>query len=206
MRIGVDFDNTIVTYDAVFAAAAADLGCLPAGFAGTKQDVRARVTAQPDGQARWMRLQGMVYGARMAEAEPAEGAFDVLAAFRRNGADVFIVSHKTETGHFDEARVNLRDAARAWMEAGGLFDPAGPGIDPGHVFFEPDRAAKIARVAALECSHFIDDLPEVLADPQFPASVERILYAAGMAKPPAGPFRAFRTWKEIAGALLGAPS
>jgi hypothetical protein len=45
------------------------------------------------------------------------------------------------------------------------------------VYFEDDRAHKLARIAALDCTHFVDDLEEVFADPHFPAGVRRILFA-----------------------------
>jgi hypothetical protein len=89
---------------------------------------------------------------------------------------IFIVSHKTRFGHFDPARVDLREAARGWMTAQGFFR-AGRGLPADHVYFEDDREHKLARIAALGCSHFIDDLEEVFADPGFPAGVRRILLA-----------------------------
>jgi hypothetical protein len=201
MRIGIDFDNTIISYDAVFAAAAAARGLLPAGFAGGKQAVRDAIRRRPDGEQDWQRLQGHVYGAGIAGAQPFDGVEDFLRRARAAGARVLIVSHKTEYGHFDPHRVNLRTAALAWMEARGLFAGDGAAIDRADVHFAATRAEKLARIGALGCTLFIDDLEEVLDDPDFPAGVARILFA-DRAEPEGAPYRVCRSWPCIGQAVF----
>jgi hypothetical protein len=44
------------------------------------------------------------------------------------------------------------------------------------VSFELTKEAKVARIAALGCEAFIDDLPEIFASPDFPISTRRILF------------------------------
>ncbi|HEY0832490.1 MAG TPA: hypothetical protein VGE72_01165 [Azospirillum sp.] len=176
MRIGIDFDNTIACYDAVFAQAARHRNLIPASFPGGKSAVRAAVRSLPDGEAHWQGLQGWVYGAGMANAALIPGVGDFLNSARRLGHEVFIISHKTEYGHFDPLRVNLRDAALAWMEARGFFDPAGFGLARANVIFEATRDDKVARIAAVSPDWFIDDLEEVLTHPAFPPTVRRMLF------------------------------
>ena len=60
------------------------------------------------------------------------------------------------------SRVNLRQAALGWMTAQGFFGTSGFAVPAENVFFESTRAEKLARIAALGCTHFIDDLEEVL--------------------------------------------
>ncbi|NDC62910.1 MAG: aminoglycoside phosphotransferase family protein, partial [Planctomycetia bacterium] len=43
-------------------------------------------------------------------------------------------------------------------------------------FFEETKEAKLARIAAIGCTQFVDDLPELLVHPQFPAGVRRVLF------------------------------
>jgi len=43
MRIGIDFDNTLIDYDRVFAAAAHALGLVSPDFKGSKRAVRDAV-------------------------------------------------------------------------------------------------------------------------------------------------------------------
>src|SRR5947208_17186569 len=116
MRIGLDFDNTIVRYDDVFLGAAQQRGLIAQDFHGSKQKVRDAIRLMEDGELKWQALQGYVYGSGIAEAAPFPGLGDFLAQARELRHTVLIVSHKTELGHFDPDKVNLRDAAMAWME------------------------------------------------------------------------------------------
>lgn len=208
--VGIDFDNTIAGYDHVFAAAAAELGLGP--IAGTgKAGVREALRRLPDGETRWMRLQGQVYGRFMEQARLIDGVSGFLRRCRDRGVTVAIVSHKTRHGHFDEARIDLREAARRWMTTQGFFASDGFALDPSRVFFEPTQADKIARITALGCAVFIDDLPEVLDDPLFPAATERHLYhptgvdgdgGGGETRLQPLPYRIHRHWSSITDAVL----
>lgn len=198
MRIGLDLDNTLVCYDRVFAAAAAELG-VSVG-AGGKTAIRDELRRRGDETA-WQRLQGQVYGRLMPMAQLMEGAAGFLRRCRDNRVPVWIVSHKTEYGHFDSARVNLRVAARAWLGAQGFFDAGGFALDANRVFFEDDRHAKVARIGTLDFTHFVDDLPEVLDDPGFPASVRRLLYAPDGAA--AVSYDVCASWRDIEREVFG---
>lgn len=203
LKIGLDFDNTIAGYDALFCAVAAELGLVAPGFVGTKQDVREAVRGLDDGELRWQGLQGQVYGARMDGATLLDGVAAFCRRCRdRSDVELFVISHKTQFGHFDEARVDLRAAARRWMEAKGFFEADGLGLASDHVYFESTREAKLARIARVACTHFIDDLEEVLDDPAFPPGVRRILFTNGQSPPPGRPYAALASWPEIAEALL----
>lgn len=177
MRIGLDFDNTIIRYDDVFLACAKQRGLLPDTFSGGKQDVRDAIRLLPDGELKWQALQGFVYGKGIAGAAPFPGLADFLRHANRRGDTLIIVSHKTEFGHFDPDRVNLRDAALGWMSGQGFFDPDGFAMRRDDVHFASTRAEKLKRIAAVSCDVFVDDLEEVLGDPDFPPSVRRILFA-----------------------------
>jgi hypothetical protein len=201
MRIGIDFDNTIADYDEVFRLAAVRERLVGDSFSGGKQAVREAVRALPNGEERWMRLQGRIYGAFMPQARPVQGLERFLARARRAGAELYIISHKTEYGHFDEERINLRDAARRWMRERGFL--GGDGVPEDHLFFEASRDEKIERIRQTGCAHFIDDLEEVFREAAFPAAVVRHLLHRGGAPLPAGPFTAYRGWDEIGDALFG---
>jgi hypothetical protein len=176
LRIGIDFDNTIIGDDAVFLAAARERKPVGVDMAGTKQAIRDAIRLLPDGEIAWQRLQGHVYGTGIRNSVLIDGVADFLRRCRAHRHAVYIVSHKTEFNRFDPARVNLRHAVLAWMEAQGLFGEAF-GLARPHVFFEGTRADKLARIAALGCTHFIDDLEEVLIAPEFPRAVKRIMFS-----------------------------
>jgi hypothetical protein len=175
MRIGIDFDNTLVNYDLAFALVGREEGLLPADMVGDKQAVKAWLMSErPDGYL-WEKLQGIVYGRRIASAELYEGVGEFFGVCRQaEGVDVYIISHKTVLAHHDDA--NLRDCAVQWMVRHGFFESAGFGLRPENVFFEDTREDKVRRICALECDVFIDDLPDVLLHPQMPVTCRKILF------------------------------
>ena len=176
LRIGIDFDNTIASYDQAFVNLAIKWGLIPVGAATNKNEVRYTLRRQEGGEHEWQRLQGRVYGAEIECANLIVGVGAFLTEARARGDQVFIVSHKTEFGHFDKDRINLREAARKWMENLGFFEADGYALAPEHVFFLPTREEKIAQIAALDLNWFIDDLAEVFLTDGFPESVGKILF------------------------------
>lgn len=196
VRLGLDLDGTIVLYDEVFHRhAAARLG-MPPEVPVNKTAVRDWLRRQPGGEASWTELQGLVYGSLMPEAKLAPGLAEFLRAVRAAHIPVCIISHKTE---FSVAgpRVNLRAAALAWLEANRFFADDGFGLRRADVFFESARAEKLRCIAAQGCTVFVDDLEEVLTEPEFPKGVERWLYApCGAQHRPAG-INVFDDWEVL---------
>ncbi len=178
MRIGIDFDNTLACYDPVFTKLAQERGFIGSNERLSKQDLRQLIRLKKNGEQLWQQLQGKVYGLHMQGAEQFIGEDQFL---RRCAAtpdiDLFIVSHKTEFGHFDETRTKLRDAAYRWMCNQGFFDPMRYTIPKSHLFFESTQQEKLARIAELQCDIFIDDLIELFYSPLFPQNTKRILFS-----------------------------
>ncbi len=200
MRIGIDFDNTIVCYDRVFHLVALEQGVIPADLPQTKEKVRDHLRAVGQ-EPVWTAMQGYVYGQRMGDVDPFPGVLEFLRACREQGIAAFIVSHKTRTPYAGPP-YDLHAAALGWMEARGLFAPDGIGLPREGVFLEPTKKDKLSRIGALGCTHFIDDLPEFLAETDFPAGVERIHFApcgGGDAR-----FSPCSGWPELTARLLGA--
>ena len=203
LRIGIDFDNTIAGYDSIFAKAARKRGLIPCDFTGTKKEIRDSIRLAENGELEWQLLQAEVYGSRMAEAEIFDGVGSFLDHCRlSDDTTVYIVSHKTEYSHFDPLQVNLRAAAHSWMESHRFFAKDGFVIPEGSVYFEATREEKLARIASLKCTHFIDDLIEVLSHPAFPPAVERFLFTNGALDLPDLPYRVCAEWAEIEEAIF----
>jgi hypothetical protein len=197
MRIGLDFDNTMIRYDDVFRQAAKERGLLPADFAGSKQQVRDAIRRLPEGELKWQALQGHVYGKGIESAALFPGVPDFLRRARAHGDTVLVVSHKTEYGHFDPDKTNLRQAAMQWMEGQGFFTVHGFSMIPDHIHFTLTRSEKLSRIADLKCDIFIDDLQEVLSDPGFPSSVRRILFSEQVEMADDLPYAVCRDWPSI---------
>ena len=197
MRIGLDFDNTIIRYDDVFRKAAIERGLVPAKFSGTKQQVRDSIRLLPDGEHQWQALQGYVYGKGIRGATLFAGLDDFLRRARVHGDTILVVSHKTEYGHFDPDRVSLRGAAMQWMEGQGFFAEQGFSLVPGNVHFASSRAEKLSRIKELKCDVFVDDLEEILADSGFPRFVRRILFSEHAEEDDSLPYVICRDWASI---------
>jgi hypothetical protein len=202
-RIGIDFDNTVVCYDKVFVRTAKAERLIPYDFRGGKADVRELIRGLDGGEEKWQRLQGKVYGGQMDDASLFEGAARFLSRCRqRTDTSVFIVSHKTEFGHFDASGINLREVAHAWMAKQAFFDKSGLNLANDAIYFESTRDDKVERIARLDCTHFIDDLEEVLSHPQFPAGVRRILFLNGRPEKPAVSYKVCANWQQIEEAVF----
>src|SRR5690349_14076920 len=119
--IGIDFDNTIVGYDALMRQVGQQRGLLPSSGGKSKKEIRNIIRSLPEGEMEWRKLQAIVYGPRMAEAELIEGVPAFFQLCRENKVTTFIVSHKTEYAGGDGAGINLRAAALAWMEKNSFF-------------------------------------------------------------------------------------
>lgn len=195
MRIGVDFDNTIVCYDAAFRTAALARGLAPMEAAGSKGAVRDYLR-HAGREHEWTELQGFIYGPGMTAAEPFSNALPVIAGWLRAGMDVFIVSHKTRVPYLGP-QYDLHAAGWEWLERQGFFEPSRINLPRAHVYFELTKQAKLERIAQLRCTHFIDDLPEFLAEPAFPSGVARCLFDVHNAYPDETRFMRRRLWSEL---------
>jgi hypothetical protein len=192
--LGIDLDNTLICYDELFHRAACEEGLIEPPVPPRKEAVRDAIRLLPDGERKWTRLQALVYGPRMSGAALFDGVADFLRRCARTGTTVKIISHKTPLATLDGQAVDLRLAARQWLEAKGFFSDLA--LSAGDVYFESTRAEKLTRIRALRCTHFIDDLPEVFAELDFPKETRKLLFAPHGASAVAGT-RVFAHWREL---------
>lgn len=172
MIVGVDFDNTIVSYDGVFYRVALEEGLIPNWVAVKKNAVRDYLREQGL-EAEWTRLQGEVYGARMGDAAAFDGVRRFFSFCWERGIRVAIISHKTKhpfLGH----PYDLHEAAAGWIRGSGLLEIGSLAAE--NIFFETTKQAKIDRVLSFGCDYFIDDLPEILGEPRLRGNVTRVLF------------------------------
>lgn len=198
MKIGIDFDNTIANYDDAFLGRAKAMGYVADNFVGGKQSVRDHVRLQNDGEHRWQQLQGYVYGKGIGAAKLIAGVSDFLMTCHQRSVPCYIVSHKTQFGHHDSERVDLREAALNWLHQQNLLPRY---IDRKSIFFASTRGEKLERINQLGCTHFIDDLPEVLLEAKFPDST-RALWFASDSKELCEGLKPYRSWSEISQAVF----
>jgi hypothetical protein len=196
MRIGVDFDNTIVCYDEVFHRAAVTQQLVPAGVPKTKAAVRdhLRRSGQED---RWVELQGYAYGPGMRHATPFPGVIDFFAACAARDITAYIISHRTRYP-FRGPRYDLHAAAQQWLARHGFYEGDSHGLSPEQVHFELSKEDKLRRIARVGCDRFVDDLPEFLAEPGFPIRVERVLFDPEQTHDAADRWLRVTSWRDLA--------
>ncbi|ABK43579.1 conserved hypothetical protein [Magnetococcus marinus MC-1] len=203
MRIGIDFDNTLICYDALFVQAAQPW--LPAQCPAEgwhKGTIRDHIRQLPQGELTWQRLQAQVYAHRLQQAPPKAGAWLALQRFSQHQFALVIVSHKSQYARQDPQRIDLRQGALTWLTRHQFFTL--PGLTPQQVYFEATRDEKIARIAQLECDFFIDDLYEVLTHPGFPATTQGVLLAPQSGGDDPAPYQHFTSWAALETALMAA--
>ena len=77
IRLGIDFDNTLIIYDALFKKAALEKNLIPINFPECKNSIRDYLRER-DQEKLFTTLQGEIYGSRIFEASPAEGMYVIL--------------------------------------------------------------------------------------------------------------------------------
>ena len=201
-RIGIDFDNTIACYDSVFTKVANEMGLILESTIFTKDEVKKIIHLDEYGDANWQKLQGQVYGKFMFLASVFSGFTEFLKLAKLKEHEVFIVSHKSPYGHFDENKISLRDEAMRWLIENKFVGTDPLMIPKENVFFEGTRQEKIDRIRFLNCTHFIDDLQEVFDEESFPISVSKYLFdPASKGKGKSNQFEG--SWRSISKTIIG---
>ncbi len=198
--LGIDFDNTLVSYDGVFHRVASDQGLIAPDIGRGKDDVRGYLR-KVDREDDWTALQGEVYGARMHLASLYDGAAEAIRTFMAAGARIRIISHKTRFP-FRGPRYDLHESARGFLASRGIAGATDALLEPSSVFFELTIGEKLNRISSEKCDVFIDDLPEILHHPQFPAHVRPVLFDPQDIHAAAGRLDRVRSWREVERRLL----
>lgn len=170
MRIGLDLDNTLIDYSAVFFRLALESHISP-DIAGQGKTAIRDILRQRDGDEAWQLMQAQAYGHRISQAALFPGVLEAMRLLKKRGHSLVIVSHKTRySALLGATGPDLRLCAQAFLEQSGIAPLADA------VVFTDTREEKCASIAALQCSCFVDDLPEVFHEPGFPATCKKILF------------------------------
>ena len=199
MIIGVDFDNTIISYDAVFHKLAYESSLIPQTVSKNKTAVRdyLRKIGQEDA---WTELQGKVYGPNIQLAKPFANVLEFFHKSKSLGHDVIIVSHKTKFPYAGE-KYDLHESALHWLVKENFID------SPSHLgetlFFENTKDAKLNLINQLKCDWFIDDLPEFLNLSNFSPTITKCLFDPYKNHESYDTGPRYVSWSEISEKILG---
>ena len=161
IRLGLDFDNTLITYDEIFYKVAYERNLIPKNFVHQKKAIRDFLRKN-NIENEFTLLQAEVYGKRIVEAKPSMGVLDALLQLKSKiDVQFYIVSHKTNFP-INGPKYNLHDSAMKWLHKNKFLCKDGLNISEKNIFFEKTKLEKIKRIKYLNCSYYIDDLPEIL--------------------------------------------
>ena len=190
--IGLDFDNTLVNYDGLFHKLAVEKRLIEKSTPMKKTIIRDYLRSI-DKEDEFTILQGEVYGKRILEANGSPGMIEALKHISNSGIKMVLVSHKTQFP-YKGPKYDLRKAALKWLEAKDFFNEAGLNWRRDEVHFEASKEDKINKIVKLGCTHYIDDLPEILR--MLPNSIKRIHYdPSNLINTPE--FSQFNHWSEL---------
>ncbi len=185
MIIGIDLDNTIIDYRESFWLTSVSTGiisdndkkdfCLKKGTFPSKSQIKQYLKSEKNSDFMWESLQGKVYGQYIPHAKIYPGFANFLLHCKNRGVKVFIISHKTKFGHNDNSKTPLREAALNFLKKNNLFSDD-YGINENDVFFLNTRNAKVNKIMDLKCTYFIDDLPQIFEEKNFPQKTTKILF------------------------------
>ena len=193
IKLGLDFDNTLIDYDEVFYKVAHQKGLIPKNIDKNKASVRKYLVGE-NREEEFTLLQGEVYGSKILEAKKSEGMFEILNFLKNKGVKLIIVSHKTIFPYAGE-KYNLHNAAKNWLIKNHFFDPNYLGMDENDVYFEITKEKKIKRIHQLNINFFIDDLESILE--MINSDIERILYNPNNIEPKLKGIKEINSWRKL---------
>ncbi len=158
MKIGIDFDNTIISYEKLFYDTALEKGLIIKEIKPTKISVRNFLRSRNQDYI-FTGIQAEVYGPLIKKAKAFPNIQNTLNRFSQEH-EFFIVSHKTRNPYIGP-KYNLHKYASDWLKSKSLH----PSIENSPIkelYFEETIDKKIERIEQLKCDFFIDDLPKVL--------------------------------------------
>lgn len=173
IKLGLDFDNTIVCYDDAITVLANKILDLPPEVSRTKLGLRDYLRKN-NRESEWTAFQGELYGPGMKHARAFEGAIEAMLELSNKGYELVIVSHRSRRPYAGKPH-DLHSAALSWiaehLQSKGLFVDENASVNFLETFQE-----KLERIGKLGCQIFLDDLPQVLEASGFPVIAKGILF------------------------------
>ena len=173
MRIGFDFDNTIIDYDHIFKYVAVKKKLIPLSVPSNKISVR-NYLKKINKENEWTILQGEVYGKHINKAKTYENCVETLKALSSNKIEKYIISHKTKYPFMGE-KINLHESALKWLKINKFLASKDTIFKKNDIYFEETIEKKIDRILQKSCDVFIDDLPEILD--LLPEKIIKVLFS-----------------------------
>ena len=192
MRIGIDFDNTIVCYDNSFFQVALEKKWIEKKILKTKVAVK-NFMQNNNLSKEFTILQGLVYGKEILKAKVFDG-FKKFIYENKNNYEFFIISHKTKYPIIGE-KTDLHSAAYRFLKFNKL-EYFSNNLD-NKVFLELTKEEKIKRTNLLDLDYFIDDLLEILNMEGYLEKTKKLLFNPNRKLLQTSSLTNFNSWEDI---------
>ncbi len=169
IRFGFDLDNTLIDYSGSvlkYCQVKNLKNCFD--IETLRQLLRELDTTNHE----WQLAQCWLYTTGLNYAKFADGAIDFIDYLHKKDVSIYIISHKTEFTPDFCGRKNLRYFASTWLENNGITNIL---PSPRNLYFENTRQDKITQINRLNLRYFVDDLFDVLDDPNISQSISKYL-------------------------------
>ena len=100
-----------------------------------KNPLKKKSLKKNNGLKIWQKLQGKVYGEFISNAKIFDGLKKFIIHSNLKNCKIFIISHKTQFGHYDEKKISLRKAALDFLNSKKILSPYVTGIKKKIYFF-----------------------------------------------------------------------
>ena len=192
MLIGIDLDNTIINYDKVFFSVAIKNKLVPKNISKNKISIK-KYLFKKKLTKKWKVLQSEVYGKNISEAIPYKGILKVINELVEKKINFKIVSHKTKNPYVGK-KLNLHKISKKWLKE-KITKLCTKKLKKIEIYFETSQAAKIKRIKKLGCTHFIDDLQNILE--KLPTNMTKILFLPNTKIKKQKNFLVINSWDEL---------
>ncbi len=167
---GFDLDNTIIDYTQSAIQYAEHENIIKCnGLNDLRKQLR---TTDPSG-SNWQLAQSWIYTEGLKLANLRDGTVNFLKFLSENNFLIYVVSHKTSRTPEAHGSAPLRDSAYLWLKEGEVHRYLD--LDK-NLFFESTRHEKVRKIAELNLDYFVDDLPEVFLEPEFPKMTRSFIF------------------------------
>lgn len=191
MLIGLDFDNTIVSYKEAIVVLAKEYFDFPNDLPLTKVSLRDFLRSKGQEDA-WIKFQGLLYGPGMKYAVPYKDCVSSINELKRLGHELVIISHRSKYPYSGDM-YDLHEFAKDWI-CENLLDQITAKDLP--FFFLEKKQQKLEKIGHLSCDFFLDDLPSILQDKDFPENTMGILFSPDQ-KQSLDNFHSIHQWTDL---------
>lgn len=193
MRIGIDFDNTIVNYHNLFHEIALKEGLIDRKVGKSKVEVRDHLNSLKKVDE-FTALQGKIYGKYIILAKVFDGFSECLNALSAKNYELFIISHKSQFPLLGEQN-DLHVAAKNFLEKNKLLGR--DKIPYENVYFLETLNLKIQTAIRLNLDLFIDDLLDVVTNDRLTSNTNTIWFNPLRETIPKPGIDFFTNWSDL---------